>query len=79
MDCQCSDRCTELSTHKRGGGYIEVECYCERHALEAAAKYGDKELPTPLVTSGWETDGCLDTHAGVMRNRRRCQWVNGGV
>ena len=63
-------RCINPSTHIRGGGYVEVECYCEAHALEAAKKYGDTEPPRVLDPN----HGCLDTTVGLMRNRRRCQW-----
>ena len=63
-------RCTRPSTHMRGGGYLEVECYCEEHAMAAAAKYGDKTIPRSV-----DGHGCLDTAVGMLRNRRRCQWI----
>lgn len=70
MSIGIDGRCINPSTHIRGGGYVEVECYCEAHALEAAKKYGDAELPRLLDPN----HGCLDTTVGLMRNRRRCQW-----
>lgn len=66
-------RCFLPSTHIRGGGYLEVECYCEAHAAEAAKKYkGDP--PEALDPK----HGCLDTTVGLIRNRRRCQWTEPG-
>ncbi len=70
MSIGIDGRCINPSTHIRGGGYVEVECYCEAHALEAAKKYGDTEPPRVLDPN----HGCLDTTVGLMRNRRRCQW-----
>lgn len=70
MSIGADGRCTLPSTHIRGGGYVEVECYCEAHALDAAKKYGDTELPRVLDPN----HGCLDTTVGLVRNRRRCQW-----
>lgn len=67
-------RCTRPSTHMRGGGYIEVECYCEEHAMAAAAKYGDKRVPRPVAGQA-----CLDTAEGLRLDRRRCQWVEARV
>lgn len=73
MSIGTDGRCTLPSTHIRGGGYVEVECYCEAHALDAAKKYGDTELPRVLDPN----HGCLDTTVGLVRNRRRCQWEEG--
>lgn len=70
MNIGIDGRCINPSTHIRGGGYVEVECYCEAHALEAAKRYGDTEPPRVLDPN----HGCLDTTVGLMRNRRRCQW-----
>jgi hypothetical protein len=66
MSIGADGRCTLPSTHIRGGGYVEVECYCEAHALDAAKKYGDTELPRVLDPN----HGCLDTTVGLVRNRR---------
>lgn len=74
MNIGIDGRCINPSTHIRGGGYVEVECYCEAHALEAAKRYGDTELPRVLDPN----HGCLDTTVGLVRNRRRCQWEEGG-
>lgn len=66
-------RCFLPSTHIRGGGYLEVECYCEAHAAAAHKKYGGGP-PEALDPK----HGCLDTTVGLVRNRRRCQWTEPG-
>lgn len=69
--CVCSEcRCPLPSTHIRGGGYIEVECYCAEHALAAANLFGD----TGALGALDPNDMCLDTPLGQQRLRRRCQW-----
>jgi hypothetical protein len=43
-----------------GGGYVEVECYCEVYVLDVVKKYGDMEF-------SWVLDlnyGCLDIMVG---------------